>query len=238
MSVLNNKKQIRLIAFDLDGTIAEPGQGILPENLELIRQFEDSGIRIAIVSGKPTYYLCGLFRQAGLKDPVFAGENGAVIHMGVDLPPKYFYVQKFSDESVRSIAFLKQALADLIPDLWYQPNLVGIAAFPHKEEEFELIQQMIDENRDKIVDVDIYRHFDCFDFAPKGLSKFTSLQIIGEKLGISPEETVCFGDGVNDGPMFKYAGTSVGVHYTGEAEVDVNFATIHEGLIWLKEQIL
>lgn len=237
MENLENKKTIRLIAFDLDGTMAEIGKGILPENIEMIREFERQGIRIAIVSGKPTYYLCGFFRQVGLKEPILAGENGAVIQVGIDLPPAYFQVQKFSKEADQSLEFLGTALKELVPDLWYQPNIVGIAAFPHKPEEFDLIQNMIDKNRNRIVDVDIYRHGDCFDFMPKGLSKYSSLEIIGKMLGISREETVSFGDGVNDGPMFEYAGTAVGIQYSGEAKVDINVDSIGEGLIWLKNQM-
>ena len=44
---------IKLIVFDLDGTLAQLGNGIEPQNLELLRQLEEAGARIAICSGKP-----------------------------------------------------------------------------------------------------------------------------------------------------------------------------------------
>ena len=67
----------KLIVFDLDGTLAALGKGIAPQSIAALRRLEDAGARIAICSGKPTYYLCGLMRQVELRAPVIVGENGA-----------------------------------------------------------------------------------------------------------------------------------------------------------------
>lgn len=80
----------KLIVFDLDGTLAPHGKGMLPENLEKLKALEQKNVRIAICSGKPTYYLCGFMRQIGLEKPILVGENGAVIQFGVALPPRDF----------------------------------------------------------------------------------------------------------------------------------------------------
>ena len=56
----------KLIAFDLDNTLAAVGKPVTPGDLALLRQLEDGGARIAICSGKPTYYLCGFARQLQL----------------------------------------------------------------------------------------------------------------------------------------------------------------------------
>ena len=77
---------IRLAVFDLDGTLAPLGKPVAPETVALLHQLENTGVRIALCSGKPTYYLCGFARQLGLADPILVGENGAVIQLGVDLP--------------------------------------------------------------------------------------------------------------------------------------------------------
>ena len=78
---------MKLIVFDLDSTLAPVGKGILPETIQMLKEIEKSGIKIAICSGKPTFYTCGLMRQVELEDPILIGENGAVIQFGVDLPP-------------------------------------------------------------------------------------------------------------------------------------------------------
>ena len=101
---------IKLVVFDLDGTLAELGQGVTPENLALLKKLEATGVRIAICSGKPTYYLCGFMRQLGLRAPILVGENGAVIQLGVDLPPKEYYVAPYSSGAKRSLRLIRDAL--------------------------------------------------------------------------------------------------------------------------------
>jgi hydroxymethylpyrimidine pyrophosphatase-like HAD family hydrolase len=85
-----------IYVFDLDGTLCPIGKPISDGVVAGLRELEERGHRVALCSGKPTYYLCGMMRQVGLKDPVLLGENGGVIQFGVDLPPKHFYEQNYS----------------------------------------------------------------------------------------------------------------------------------------------
>ena len=94
---------IQLMVFDLDSTLAPIGFGMGEEELELFRKLENTGVRIAICSGKTCDYLCGFMRQIGLKNPVLIGENGAVIRFGIDLPPKRHYRVPFSREATDSL---------------------------------------------------------------------------------------------------------------------------------------
>ena len=228
---------VKLIVFDLDGTLAALGRGIEPENLKKLRMLEDASARIAICSGKPTYYLCGFMRQVGLKAPVLVGENGAVIQMGVDLPPKDYFVAPYSEAAKRSIRLLREKIEQAVPGMWYQPNEVGLTPFPRNDAEFTAVQGVIDELKDEIADVIVYRHCDSFDITPEGITKKSGLARLGALLGIAPEETIAVGDGVNDYPMFEYAGHAVGVSVKDESKVDVNFAKIGEALTYLLERI-
>lgn len=228
---------VRLIVFDLDGTLAALGRGIEPENLGMLRALEDAGVRIAICSGKPTYYLCGFMRQAGLKAPVLVGENGAVIQFGVDLPPKDYFVAPYSEAAKRSIRLLREKIEEAVPGMWYQPNEVGLTPFPRNDSEFAAVQGVIDTLKDEIGDVIVYRHCDSFDITPEGITKKSGLARLGALLGIAPEETIAVGDGVNDYPMFEYAGHAVGVSVKDESRVDVNFAGIGEALAYLLGRI-
>lgn len=228
---------IRLIVFDLDGTLAALGKGIEPENLELLRALEAAGARIAICSGKPTYYLCGFMRQVGLKAPVLVGENGAVIQLGVDLPPRDYHVAPYSAAAKRSIRLLRERIEQAVPGMWYQPNEVGLTPFPRNDAEFAAVQSVIDALKDEIRDVIVYRHCDSFDITPEGITKKSGLERLGALLDISAEETIAVGDGVNDYPMFEYAGHAVGVNVKDEGKVDVNFATANEALKYLLARI-
>ena len=223
----------KLIVFDLDGTLAALGKGIEPQNLALLRRLEDAGARIAICSGKPTYYLCGFMRQAGLRAPVLVGENGAVIQLGVDLPPREYHVAPYSDAAKRSIRLLREAMEAKVPGMWYQPNEVGLTPFPRNDAEFDAVQGCIDALSGEIRDVIIYRHCDSFDITPEGITKKSGLARLGRLLGISAEETIAVGDGVNDYPMFEYAALAVGVNVKDADKVNVNFATAKEALTYL-----
>jgi len=228
---------IKLIVFDLDGTLAQLGKGILPEDLALLLQLEAAGARIAICSGKPTYYLCGMMRQVGLKAPILVGENGAVIQFGVDLPPKDYFVAPYSQGAKRSIRLIRDALDAALPDLWYQPNEVGLTPFPSSESGFDVIQACLDVLAPELEDLILYRHCDCFDIMPNGITKKSGLARLGKLLGILPEETAAVGDGVNDYPMFEYAGLSIGVNVQTPEKVNRNFASIHEALTFLLKTI-
>lgn len=227
----------KLIVFDLDGTLAEAGQGILRENCKKLHALEERGVRIAICSGKPTYYLCGFMRQVGLNAPILVGENGAVIQFGVDLPPKDYYVLPYSEHAKRSLRLLRDAIDEVLPDMWYQPNQTVLTPFPKSENEFDVISNCVEVLESRLQDIIIYRHFDCFDFVPCGITKKSGLMRLGEMLGILPSETIAVGDGVNDYPMFEYAGLSLGIHLSDRSRVHHNFQSIDEALAYLLELV-
>lgn len=224
---------IKLIVFDLDNTLAKLGKGILSIDIELLKKIEQKGVRIAICSGKPTNYLCGFMRQVELENPILLGENGAVIQFGVDLPPKQFHILQYSQEAKHTIAFLREKIDEVCSKMWYQPNLVGLTPFPKNEEEFEIIASLLDAYKDDLKDVIVYRHIDSFDITPTGIDKRKGLQYLGELLNITPEETVAVGDGVNDYPMFAYAGYSVGINLKESERVNKNVLSSTEALKYL-----
>ena len=221
---------LKLAVVDLDGTLAATGKAVRPSAVELLRQLEDAGVRIAVCSGKPTYYLCGVLRQIGLYAPILVGENGAVIQFGVDLPPREYRVLPCSDAAREGIRQLRQEIDKVLPDMWYQPNVTGLTPFPAKAEEFEIISDCVERNRHLLADVEVYRYHDAFDITPRGINKGTGVAYLADWLGIAPEETAAVGDGVNDYPMFAWAGMALGVGVAEESRVDRNFDSIESAL--------
>lgn len=226
---------IRLIVFDLDNTLAKVGKGILPETLLLLKEIEKKGIQIAICSGKPVFYLCGLMRQAELTDPILVGENGAVIQFGVDLPPRRYEVQKYSKEAKETIRFLRGKIEELLPHVWFQPNEVGLTPFLTKQEEFDVINKCLEDYKEHVNDVIVYEQFDCFDITPNGITKKSGIEKLANMLGVYPEEMIAVGDGINDYPMFEYAGIALGVNVKETDRVDKNFTSIIEALEYIGE---
>lgn len=225
---------IKLIVFDLDNTLAPVGKGILPGTIEKLREIEKSGVKIAICSGKPTFYTCGIMRQVELSDPILIGENGAVIQFGVDLPPRTYEVQTYSQEAKETIRFLRAKIEEVLPHVWFQPNEVGLTPFLTKQEEFDAINKILDDYKEQVNDVIVYEQFDCFDITPNGITKKSGIQKLARMLGVLPEEMIAVGDGINDYPMFEFAGIALGVNVKDVDKVEKNFATIDEALEYIR----
>lgn len=223
----------KLIVFDLDNTLADIGKMISADNIALLRELEEQGNVIAISSGKPTFYLCGLMRQIGLKNPVLIGENGAVIQVGVNLPPKEYCVLPYSDEAEKCISFLDKKIREELPDIWMQPNEVMLTPFPKSEREFEVIAECMEKYKKHIKDVIIYRHIDSYDVIPEGIDKGVGVKKCREMYHICADDTVAVGDSINDYPMFAYAGLALGVRVSEPDRVDLNFDSVTEALRYL-----
>ena len=224
---------VRLLVFDLDSTLAPLGKGIGEKELELFRKIEKKGVRIAVCSGKTCDYLCGFMRQVGLEDPILIGENGAVIRFGVDLPPKHHHRIPFSKEIEVSLKQIKKMLEERYPHIWFQPNKVGVTPFPTLEKEFEEIQEILDVWQKGKEGIQVFRHIDSFDIVPAGIDKSVGIRYVLDLLGMTAEEMVAVGDGVNDYCMFEMAGFAVGVNVKETFRVNRNCNTTLEMLEYI-----
>ena len=223
----------RLVVFDLDNTLAQIGKGIVATDITKLKEIESFGIKIAICSGKPVSYLCGFMRQVGLESPILLGENGAVLQIGVELPPKEQYVLPYSSRAKESLAMIKREIDTKIDNMWYQPNLVGVTPFPKNDAEFKVIEKLLYEKKKFLHDVNVYRHVDSFDIIPEGIDKKAGVHFLAQQMNLTQEEIIAVGDGINDYPMFEYAGTALGVNVKDENFVNQNFDTIEEVLDFL-----
>lgn len=221
----------KLLVFDLDGTLAPVGKGALPDTIEKLKKLERKGHRIALCSGKPTYYLCGILRQWELDEPVMIGENGAVFQFGVDLPPKRFEIFPFMKKAGEQLALLRKRIDEAwTGELWYQPNEVALTPFPYEEACFDCIQSILDAHPEDLDELAVYRHGDCFDILPKTISKAEGVAYLASLLGLCASDVAAVGDGVNDLPMFAYAGLSIGIGDGVAGKADLHFDTVGEAL--------
>ena len=221
----------KLLVFDLDGTLAQLGTGMLVQDIEQLKRLDEAGYRIAIASGKPVYYLCGFMRQIGVREPILIGENGATFQFGVDLPPKTYFSYPCSDVARRQLRWIKEKVDEACGDgVWYQPNDVAVTPFPQTEEIFDVIQEIVDTHPEELSQLHVYRHTDSFDIAPANVSKFNSLDYLTKYLSLTAADVIAYGDWTNDIPMFEFADLSVGVGGKMEYRTDYSFDTIGEAL--------
>lgn len=227
---------VKAIVFDLDDTLCRIGKGISKKDINLLKTIEKKGIRVIVSSGKPTYYLCGFFRQVGLKNPVLIGENGGDIQFGVNLPPRERFTLPYSDMAKESIEFFREEISRSCPNLFWQPNRVGLGMFPKDKRELEKITKIIEKYSDKLNDVKVFYHSDAVDIIPRDMNKYNSLQFLCNQLDITRDEVIAVGDGVNDYPMFEFVKISYGVKVKDPTKVTHNFETINETLKYILEK--
>ncbi len=97
---------IKLIVSDLDGTLACTAySAITADALKTLKEIESCGVKIAVCSGKPTYYLCGYLRQCDWKASIMIGENGSVIQFGITVPLEFYHVMPYSDDAKNLLRF-------------------------------------------------------------------------------------------------------------------------------------
>jgi hydroxymethylpyrimidine pyrophosphatase-like HAD family hydrolase len=186
---------IKLLALDLDGTLAAINTRVSDETIKLLNSIHEKGIAIAILSGKPTAYLTGLARQIGIKEIILSGENGAEVQFGLSYPPKYSYCLVENKANY-------QALLDTLIDkykehIWIQPNRFNLSVFAEQKilQEINLLFNEYSKDKNNIIS---YFHADCVELVDKSISKGNALNFIIHQLNIEPSAVCAIGDGDND----------------------------------------
>lgn len=227
-----------LIVFDLDGTLAKVGEATEAENVALLHRIRATGARIALSSGKPTFYLCAFARQLGLQDAVLVGENGSVIQVGTALPPTHYRKAEIPEVTQNALKTLREMMEKEFGNrIWYQPNETALTPFPAYEEDFPRIRAMLESFLKPEMEIAVYEHPDCFDVQYRHLSKGAGIQRLSEVTGIPPEDMISVGDYTNDYPMFAETGYSVGVHLPDPSRATVNFPTTRDALLHILEKL-
>ena len=228
---------IRLTVFDLDGTLAPIGAPVPPKAAELLLRLEEKGMKIALCSGKPVYYLSGLARQIGLKTPYLLGENGAVLQVGNHLPPALRRPLAVPQSTLLALQELRRRLNERLPALWYQPNEVCLTPFPVGREEFDTVEAVLKESEALLTGITVYRHSDSFDLCPKEVSKENGVRMLCRELGLPLSQVAAVGDGDNDRSMLQIAALSLGIAPMPEEAVDLRFESILPALEHLLKEV-
>lgn len=234
---------LKLIAFDIDNTLAELDKAMKSETIEALKELEKKQVQILFISGRPVSYVTGFVRQIGLENPIVSGSNGGVVKESITVPPKGYYCMAVSDYQRRQMQLIYKELEDHFGDkIWFQPNQMQISVFHYTVHVRKELEDFVETKFD---DAEIrkafkaYMHFDCIDIMPVQVSKGNGLLYVVEQMGIPQEATIAVGDSINDHSMFAKAHRSIGInmdekleHVSHVPDIDSAIELINQ---WLEE---
>ena len=229
---------IKLICSDIDGTLLPEGTAeINPEIFAVIRKLKEKDIIFAAASGRPYSSIVRLFEPVK-NDIIFVSENGAYVSCRgylmseevIDWKDVCEWVEEVRKIPGASLALdadgglysesTDQEFVDLIR-LGYHSRLTIVEDVLAEERHINKISVYRKNDIEKVAEDMVPRwskRLHCtiagdiwLDFMSKESNKGHAIREIQKILKISPDETMVFGDNLNDIEMLQSAGTSYAV---------------------------
>lgn len=224
-------KDIRLIAADMDGTLLNSKHEFEPGFPEMYQQLQQQKILFAPASGRQLYNLQNKFGALG-KNMVFIAENGShVQYQGRDLLVQSLPVKRVHElinmaRQVKGVNIIlcgkKQAYMESTEpeflrhmEMYYDRRLVVEDLLKVNEDDFLKIA-ICDLSGAEANSYPVFRHLEdelqvkvsgkiWLDLSHQLANKGRALQVVQQQLNISKEQTMAFGDYLNDIEMMKQA---------------------------------
>lgn len=221
---------IKLIVTDLDGTLLDDNKNINPSFWEVQKQLAAQGVLFAIASGRQFYNLEDTF-SALRNELLFLAENGTFVRY----QNREILVNELDKPSATTFIRIARSINNAFPVLCgkesayiedrYEPFVSDVSRFFKR---YQIVDDLTAVN-DTVLKVSIfdfndsatntYPHYLSYvndyniavsgpmwvDITSKTASKGAALEHIQQQLGISFDETMVFGDFLNDLEMMKAA---------------------------------
>ena len=233
---------MRTIFFDLDGTLLNEDHQLHPENIEVIHQLQQRGVTVCLASGRTYQSMRPFHRQLGLQTPLIC-YNGAKIVFSesetietaltpqmlrplVELSRDHqfhlhlyrdeeWYTERPDSEESRDYAE-KTHMTPIAVDLYEIANSPCTKAlFIAAPERLAMLSTLITAQLGDEVDLtSSMNHF--LEVLVKGINKGWDIRQVCERLALPLEQTIAFGDGLNDLEMLQLVGHGVAMENAHE----------------------
>ncbi|MCI8416397.1 MAG: HAD family hydrolase [Lachnospiraceae bacterium] len=242
------RDKVKLIATDIDGTLLPEGTDkINPEIFQVILQLKKQGVVFAAASGRQFHSMAHLFTPVS-NDMIFIAENGAYVSCrGQDMLLNVME-RGAVERLVKQLREIPGACITLnAKDMFYvehrDPKFLDLILHGYNNKVSQVedvlavdtpvvkVSLYLEKQIDQVAGELIPQWAEIFsgtvageiwlDFMKKGTNKGNALSTVQKALSIAPEETMVFGDNLNDVEMFRCAGRSYAV---GNARAEVKAA--------------
>lgn len=227
----------QIVFFDIDGTLLNTDHIIPQTTVDAVERLKQNGVRVAIATGRSPYHLMPIAEQLGID--TFVGFNGSYVKSGDQ-------IIHHTPIETETLAKLEQMARDhshpmvfLGADNCYanssdHPHIIesfdslrlAAPAYRHRYwEETPIYQAFLYCGAEESIYTNQFQyvsyirwHQHCMDILPPQGSKAKGIAAVLKHYGLSPEDAVAFGDGLNDKEMLSYVGMGVAM---GNAHEDL-----------------
>ncbi|HSJ37244.1 MAG TPA: Cof-type HAD-IIB family hydrolase [Planococcus sp. (in: firmicutes)] len=219
----------KLLLLDIDGTLLNTKKELPVSAFEALQQARANGHELAIATGRAPFMFTDLREKLDIQ--TFISFNGQyivrddkVIHteaLDVEMLKKVFH---FAEQRDHPLVFMNGQ--KMISSIDYHPDIaesLKSLKFPHPDTEAdfhldnEIYQSLVFCTKEE--EAQYHENFKDFHFVrwhrvscdilPQGGSKASGIEKLIAGTGHAIEDTIAFGDGLNDLQMMKVAGFSV-----------------------------
>lgn len=211
------KKDIKLIALDMDGTLLNDEMEVPEDNTNAIKRAIEQGIEVVLATGRPMSMVEEFVEPLGLQSYLVTVNGGEIWTVDNELlDTKYlqtediemmwnlaeniggFYVWMVSSENV----YINERPKD-----FYQENWLKFGCQIGHPEKLNKIQRELSQYSDRLELTN--SALDNMEVNPIGVHKASALEKVCEKLGITMDQVLAAGDSLNDQKMLEAAGIGV-----------------------------
>jgi Cof subfamily protein (haloacid dehalogenase superfamily) len=252
---------IRMILTDLDHTLLKQDGSVSEKTLQILTACRTKGIRFAIATAR---YWIGAERYIDLLNPDFEiTTDGTLVHSH----GQCIYSCAFSVSETNAII---SGIAEAVPGaeitaacgktVYWNSYHISESEKLHKAvycdysspldvQANKIVAELPDESVARIIaartncKLQCYRGEKWYAFMPAASGKTAAIRALAEISGISPEDTVAFGDDLNDIEMLRFCGTGIAVanaiQEVQEAADEITLSNDEDGVAkWLADHCL
>jgi Cof subfamily protein (haloacid dehalogenase superfamily) len=238
---------IRMIVLDMDGTLLTTQNTLTERTIRSVAACIDRGIAVTVATGRVFHSVLPFAKVLGLSDPLITangaeirapGREDALFYRPIEkglarevlafFREKEWYIQSYHDgrlfvdhaddraKAYGKLTFLKpEPLGEALYTMDIEPvKLLSITSSP---EEAVSVRKAVQKRFGGAIYAAVSNKL-FVDMAHPEVSKAGGLDILMEKRGVTPLQTMVVGDSENDLPLFERAGFSVAM---GNARGDI-----------------